>query len=148
MALEVLRQANFVTGALDPRCHSRRDLRAYTSALAIGVNLLPRAQGPVSRRPGLAHIDLVRNRLEAVERPVATAPNGGDGAALGGDGMTTTTPVGASSPYVIASFDFGAPASIGLVDVVDFVFGGGDGWSPGPAPPQLPWWRSDSMDEV
>lgn len=152
MPQEVLRQSNFNGGELSPQAIGRRDLKAYVSSLALCVNHIPSAEGPIRRRPGLAHVDRIRNRLDLVptDGVTVTAPNGGTPAAvLDGTVLLTTTEIGATSPYVIAEFDFGGPVEVGLVDLVNFSLvpdgftptpGGGDeGDVGGPAPPQYPW---------
>lgn len=150
MPQEIYRQANFTGGELDPRCLGRRDLKAYASSLAMAENLQPMPQGPLRRRAGFAHVDVVRTQLEAVSIAAATvtAPNGGDAASLkAGTGLTTTTPLGVVDGYVIAEVDFGAPVAIGLVDLIDFGFidtGGGGGLDP--APPDFPWWKLEGLD--
>lgn len=143
MPQEVFRQVNFNGGELDPASIGRRDLENYGSMLAYAVNCLPRPQGPLHRRPGLEHIDLVRNRLEAVATGGATvtAPNGGAPADLtDGDGMVTTTDLGTTSGYVIAEFDFGAQVEIGMVDLTDFAFVETGGAEPIPPGPDYPWY--------
>ena len=150
MPQEIYRQANFTGGELDPRCLGRRDLKAYPASLALMENHLSMPQGPALRRPGLAHVDLVRNKLEAVSIAAATvtAPNGGTVDDLkAGTGMVTTTPVGVTDEYVIAEVDFGAPVEIGLVDLIDFAFdpdGSGGGAA---APPSYPWWKFEDTLE-
>ncbi|GAW42424.1 hypothetical protein SH203_02840 [Brevundimonas sp. SH203] len=145
---EVHRQSNFTGGEIGPRFLGRRDLKAYASSLALCENMLPLPQGPIVRRPGLAHLDMIRNRLEAVPITAAmlSAPNGGDVAALvAGTGMVTTSVIGAADPHVLLEIDFGAPAMVGMIDLVDFALveagtGGGDpGDLPDPTPPQYPW---------
>ena len=153
MPQEILRQSNFNGGELSPQAVGRRDLKAYASSLALCVNMLPMAEGPIRRRPGLKHVDLVRNRLERVDVTAAmlSAPNGGAAAeVLGGTGMETTEALGVSEGYVVLQIDFGAPVEVGMVDLVDFLIkppseggGGGGGGDldplPDPTPPQYPW---------
>lgn len=140
MAREIYRQGNFTGGELDPACVGRRDLKAYTSSLALSVNLMPKPQGPLHRRPGLAHVSMVRNALAAVPTGGATVavPNGGTAAHLtDGTGFLSVTPIGTTAPYVVAEFDFGAPVEVGLIDLEDFAFTEAGGAVP--APPQYPW---------
>lgn len=144
MPQEILRQVNFNGGELSPQAVGRRDLKAYVSSLALAENLIAMAEGPIRRRPGLKHIDRIRNRLATVSLEGATyaTPNGGDASALGGAGLVTTEPIEATNPYVVLEVDFGAPVEIGLVDLTDFALFESGG-SPGdPAPPQLPWWKA------
>lgn len=151
---EVHRQANFTGGEIGPRFLGRRDLKAYASSLALAENMLALPQGPIIRRPGLAHLDMIRNRLEAVAIAAdqLAAPNGGDPAALvAGDGFVTDTVIGAADPHVLLEIDFGAPTAVGMIDLIDFALvaadggggGGGGGEGPGPlpepTPPQYPW---------
>lgn len=158
MPQEILRQSNFNGGELSPQAIGRRDLRAYVSSLALCVNHMPRAEGPIRRRPGLAHVDRVRNRLEllALDDVVVTAPNGGTaGAILDGSVLVTTTPIGTTDPYVIAEFEFADPVEVGLIDIINFSIvptgyappegggGSGEGEVGGPAPPQYPWGGGD-----
>jgi hypothetical protein len=143
MPREVVRQAVFSGGELDPSCIGRRDLKAYASSLAMSANLWPTPQGPIRRRGGLAHVDLVRNRLEvvALEAGFVTAPNGGTPADLvDGSGFVTTTELQAVDGYVIAEIDFGAPVAVAMVDLVDYAFTEGGA---SPPPHQYPWWRDD-----
>lgn len=148
MAQEILRQVNFNGGELSPQAVGRRDLKAYVSSLALALNMLATSEGPIRRRPGLRHVDLIRNRLEPspFTEAMLSAPNGGDVADLAaGSGFATTTPMEAVNPYVVVEIDFGAPVEIGLVDLIDFAVvapgsGGGGGEGGGlPAPPQFPW---------
>lgn len=151
MPQEILRQSNFNGGELSPQAVGRRDLKAYASSLALCANMLPMAEGPIRRRPGLKHVDMVRNRLErvSVTAEMLSAPNGGASAeVLGGAGMETTTALGVSEGYVVLEIDFGAPVEVGMVDLVDFLIkppsgGGGGGGDldplPDPTPPQYPW---------
>lgn len=149
MPQEVLRQSNFNGGELSPQAIGRRDLKAYASSLALCVNMIPMAEGPIRRRPGLAHVDVIRNRLEAVEITGAmlTAPNGGVVADLmSGAGMVTTATIDAAEPHVLLEIDFGAPTTVGMIDLTNFAIvdagsgGGGDpGNLPDPTPPQYPW---------
>lgn len=158
MPQEVLRQSNFNGGALSPKAIGRRDLKAYASSVALCVNMMTTAEGPLRRRGGFRHIDLVRNRLEAVPITAAmlTAPNGGTVAdVLGGGGLETTTPVGSTDGYVVLEIDFGAPTEVSMFDLVDFVVtppsaGGGGGLDPlpDPTPPQYPWRPIERFDEV
>jgi len=140
MPREVLRQSNFNGGELSPSAIGRRDLKAYASSLALARNLMVRAEGPIRRRPGLAHVDMVRNRLEPVtlDAGMVAMPNGGTPADLvSGAGTATTADLGAGD-YVIATIDFGAPTAVGLIDLTDFALTGGGGTG-SPAPPQRPW---------
>lgn len=151
MPQEILRQSNFNGGELSPQAVGRRDLKAYASSLALCVNMLPMAEGPIRRRPGLKHVDLVRNRLErvAVTAEMLSAPNGGSVAeVLGGVGMETAASLLAADGYVVLEIDFGTPVEVGMVDLVDFLIktpsgGGGGGGDldplPDPTPPQYPW---------
>lgn len=157
MALELIRQSNFNGGELSPQAVGRRDLKAYASSLALCVNAVATAEGPIRRRGGLAHVDLVRNRLEPIplESATLTAPNGGDPSqALGFGGMETSTAMGGVDGYVIVEIDFGAPTEVAMIDLIDFVVtapssggggGGGGGLDPlpDPVPPQYPWNPSD-----
>lgn len=159
MPQEVLRQSNFNGGALSPKAIGRRDLKAYASSVALCVNMMTTAEGPLRRRGGFRHIDLIRNRLEAVPITAAmlTAPNGGTVAnVLGGVGLETTTPVGTADGYVVLEIDFGAPTEVSMVDLVDFVVtppsggGGGGGLDPlpDPTPPQYPWKPIERYEQV
>lgn len=146
MPQEILRQVNFNGGELSPQAVGRRDLKVFASSLAMAENLMTTAEGPVRRRPGLSHIDLIRKRLEPVplDGATLTAPNGGTPADLGGSGLRTVTPMEALDPYVILQVDFGTPTSVNLVDLIDFALitaGGAPENDGGPAPPQYPWDR-------
>ncbi|MFN4296971.1 MAG: hypothetical protein ACK4FB_09015 [Brevundimonas sp.] len=144
--MEVLRQSTFTSGALDPTCHGRRDLKPYYSSLAEAENLLPIPQGPIRRRGGLAHVAWIRNQLESVplDTVTATAPNGGSAAAaISGTRLVTTAGLSTTDPYVVIELDFGEPTAVGLVDLIDFavvpasyVPGVDD---PGAPPIQQPW---------
>lgn len=144
MPQEILRQVNFNGGELSPQAVGRRDLKAYVSSLALAENLIATAEGPIRRRPGLRHVDRIRNRLEPVSLEAATyaTPNGGDAGDLGGGGLRTETAMEAADPYVVLEIDFGAPTAVSLVDLIDFslITAGGDpGEDGGAAPPQYPW---------
>lgn len=142
VAEEVLRQSSFNGGELTPRAHGRRDLKAYASSLALSLNMLPATEGPMCRRPGLAHVDVVRNRLEPVEldTDMLTAPNGGSVADLiAGDGLETTAVIGTDDPHVLLEIDFGAPVEIGGFDLTDFALTAAGAGLPDPTPPQYPW---------
>ena len=158
MPQEVLRQSNFNGGALSPKAIGRRDLKAYASSVALCVNMMTTAEGPLRRRGGFRHIDLIRNRLEAVTitEAMLAAPNGGTVAdVLGGPGLETTTAVGTTDGYVVLEIDFGAPTAVSMFDLVDFVVttggGGGGGGElpplPDPVPPQSPWRPIERYEE-
>lgn len=142
MPQEIYRQARFTGGELDPKCIGRRDLAAYGLSLAACENMLPIPQGPIIRRPGLAHVDRIRNCLVLVPATGATisTPNGGSGAGvIDGTGFASTTPLQTTTPYVIAEFDFGVDTEIGMVDLINFaLFEAGDP-TPADPPPQYPW---------
>jgi len=150
---EIFRQTNFNGGELSPKAVGRRDLEAYVSSLALCENMQVMAEGPIRRRGGLRHVDLIRNRLLPLEvdAVTVTAPNGGDGEnVLDGSVLVTTTEIGTADPYVIAEFDFGAPVEVALVDLLNYAIlpggtgGGGGGVPPAdPAPPQYPWDRPE-----
>lgn len=157
MAQEILRQVSFNGGELSPQAVGRRDLKAYVSSLALALNMLATAEGPIRRRPGTRHIDRIRNKLAVVPftEAMLSAPNGGTVADLyAGTGFTTATAMEAVDPYVVAEIDFGVPTIIGLVDLKDFSIvpaggGGGIGGGGNPAPPQYPWERpGDFYDEA
>lgn len=157
MPQEILRQSNFNGGALSPKAIGRRDLKAYASSVALCVNMTTTPEGPIRRRGGFRHVDLIRNTLETVPITAAmlTAPNGGEVAnVLGGVGLETTAAVGTTDGYVVLEIDFGAPTTVAMFDLVDFVVtapssGGGGGGDldplPDPVPPQYPW---DSPEQV
>lgn len=150
MGEEVFRQANFTAGELDPSCLGRRDLKPYSAALALCVNMLPIPQGPIRRRPGLAHCAMIRNRLEAVatDGVTVTVPNGGLAANLtNGTGFESDTGLSSTDGYVVAEFDFGAPVAIGMVDLIDFAFVAGGGVAEPPGP-QFPWWKPNNGEEA
>lgn len=157
MAQEILRQVNFNGGELSPQAVGRRDLKAYVSSLALALNMLATSEGPIRRRPGLRHVDRIRNKLEpvALTEVMLTAPNGGDVADLvAGEGFTTATAMEAVDPYVVAAIDFGVPTTVSLIDLIDFSIvpaggGGGIGGGGTPAPPQYPWERpGDFIDQA
>lgn len=145
MAQEILRQVNLNGGELSPQAIGRRDLKAYASSLALALNMMATPEGPLRRRPGLRHVDLIRKKLAAVslETAILTTPNGGDAAALGVAGLVTTTAIAATDPYVVLEIDFGAPVEVGLVDLTDFALFESGGAPGDPAPPQLPWWKDE-----
>lgn len=156
MPQEVLRQSNFNGGELSPSAIGRRDLKAYASSLALCVNMIPLAEGPIRRRPGLAHLDLIRNRLEPVTVTTGMLgnPNGGDLSNLfEAIGMATATPIGSTDPYVVLEVNFGEETEVGLVDLIDFALveagtevGGDADPLPDPVPPQYPWQRPDGLE--
>lgn len=163
MPQEVLRQSNFNGGELSPQAVGRRDLKAYASSLALAVNMMPMAEGPIRRRPGTRHVDLVRNKLTTVPvtEAMVSAPNGGTaGGVLSGAGLETTAALETTDGYVVLAIDFGAPTVVGMVDLVDFLIkapsggggGGGGGGEldplPDPTPPQYPWDPLRSMAVV
>lgn len=138
--MEVLRQSAFTGGEQDPKCRGRRDLKSYYVSLDKAENLLPIPQGPVRRRGGLAHVDMVRNRLETVplDMAVKTAPNGGDpAAAVSGSRMVTTTALGDTDPYVVIELDFVTPTAVGMVDLIDVAVVP-SGYVPGADDPEAP----------
>lgn len=153
MAQEILRQSNFNGGELSPAAVGRRDLKAYASSLALAVNMQATPEGPLRRRGGFRHLDMIRRHLEPVvlETATLTAPNGGDPTqVLGFGGMETTTAMEATDGYVILDIDFGAPTEVSMFDLVDFVVtepsvGGGLDPLPDPVPPQYPWDRPNAV---
>ncbi|MBU1522109.1 MAG: hypothetical protein KJ728_11890 [Alphaproteobacteria bacterium] len=156
MAQEVLRQSNFNGGELSPSAVGRRDLKAYASSLALAVNVKITPEGPLLRRGGFRHLDMIRRRLEPVvlETATLTAPNGGTpGDTLGFGGMETTTAMAAADGYVVMEIDFGAQTTVAMFDLIDFVVvepssGGGGGLDPlpDPVPPQYPWDRPYAVE--
>lgn len=150
MAQEVLRQSNFNGGELAPSAVGRRDLKAYASSLALAVNCKITPEGPLLRRGGFRHVDMIRRRLEPVvlETATLTAPNGGvAGDVLGFGGMETATAVGSTDGYVVLEIDFGAPTEVAMFDLIDFVavepsLGDPDPL-PDPPPFQYPWERPE-----
>lgn len=150
MAQEVLRQVNFNGGELSPQAIGRRDLKAYASSLALAENLMAMAEGPIRRRPGLRHVDRIRNRLAVVPLDGATyaTPSGGSAADLGAAGLRTAAEIGATNPYVVLEIDFGIAKEISLVDLTDFALitaGSDPGDDGGAAPPQYPWDPNDMV---
>lgn len=146
MPQEILRQVNFNGGELSPQAIGRRDLKVYASSLALAWNLMTTAEGPIRRRPGLRHVAMIRNQLAplSLDGATLTAPNGGTVGNLGGDGLRTTTAIGATDPYVVLEVDFGVPTTVSLVDLIDVALievGGEPEDDGGPAPPQYPWDR-------
>ncbi len=146
MPKEVHRQANWNNGALDPKLLGRRDIKSYFNSAAVLENCLMTPQGPLDRRPGLRHISRVRNVLESVsvEGATYTAPNGGDpslAAAFGLAGLTTTTDMGATAPYVLFTMDLGTPKRVDVFDLVNFSVqpSGGGGDPPIEPPVDYPW---------
>lgn len=143
MAEEVFRQSNFNSGELDPSLLGRRDLKPYASGLAKFENMWAMPQGPARRRGGLVHCAMIRNRLEAVETDGATvtAANGGTAADLtNGTGFASVTGLSTTDGYVIAELDFGAPVTVGMVDLTDFAFIAA-GEEPSPPGGGWSWWK-------
>lgn len=142
MPQEIFRQNNFGAGQLDAAADARTDVQVYGRALALAENLIPTIQGPLRRRPGTAHVDMIRNRLEAVDLSSATitGPKGGIVAdALSGAGFTTTAALGTDDPYVILEIDFGAPVALAAIDLLDYAaVGAGGGWDGGDPPDPRP----------
>lgn len=117
-------QSSFLTGVLDPRAAARSETDAYANALLYGENIEISHLGGARRRRGTLHRATLPNRLEALGTgATVTAPNGGTTANLVDDDettlFTTTTPVGTTAEYVVASFDLGASLPVTFVDVVN-----------------------------
>ena len=142
MAEEIFRQATFTGGEITPNADARDDLKAYHASLAGAQNLIARPEGPIVRRPGLAFVHVLRNPLVEVEvlEAMVTAPNGGTVANLLEGGMalvTTTTPLGATDPFVVVEVDFGSAVVVSAVDLIDYlvVAAGSTEADPPPDPP-------------
>lgn len=117
-------QSSFLTGVLDPRAAARSETDAYANALLYGDNLELSHLGGARRRRGTLYRATLPNRLEALGTgATVTAPNGGTAANLIDDDettlFTTSTPVGTTSEYVVASLDLGAALAVSFVDVVN-----------------------------
>lgn len=144
MPVEIIRQTNFNGGELDPRMRGRRDTKIFYTMLELGQNLVTTPAGTLEQRPGLTFVDYVRRQLQAVNVTAAmcTAPVGGAVSALvaeDGSIFETTTDLGAD-PQVLWQVDFGAPARVGAVDLVDYAVKetGGGAATPEPPPFQYP----------
>jgi hypothetical protein len=141
--MTALRRVAFNRGQIDRLLAVREDLEGLQAACTELINYRPLPQGALKSRDGLLHVDWVRGPLETVAftGATATAPNGGDAAALlAGTGPLTTTTVMAGS-YVLATVTFAAPVAVSVWDVTDLAVlatGGGDdglppppgGWTP------------------
>lgn len=116
---------NFSSGEIDPLLHGRVDLVQYQNGLRTGRNIKLLPQGGFMRREGTRFIEeLVPQIARVFIINVITTPNGGTGAraadSLDSTGMSTTSTVGTSNPYVVIHYDLGSPKAIRFADVVGF----------------------------
>lgn len=146
MPKELHRQNAWNSGELDPDLLGRIDVKEAANAAALIENCLTLPQGPLVQRPGFAHVDVARHPLETVDASGAalTAPEGGTAAdALTADGtpLLTTTDLALTDGYVVVTFDFGAPVTVGAVDLIDYGLHAtaGGGTPPGTVPIGFPW---------
>lgn len=145
MPTEILKQRSWNAGEIDPDLLGRDDVSATKNGAALISDCLCLPQGPLTGRPGQTHNDLVRHELVALDLSAVTwaAPNGGtagDAAAIDGTPVLTTADLAATNGYVVLTLDFGAPVTVGLVDVVDYgLHDTGSGAPPAVVPISYPW---------
>lgn len=116
-------QTSYAAGEFDPLLWSREDVTFFYNSARKIENAVPLPQGGAKRREGWRFLYPQRGILEAISLAAVTvtAPNGGT-PANAKDGnpatlLTTTTAIGTTNPYVIASLDFGSTAEISALDV-------------------------------
>jgi hypothetical protein len=153
MSSEILRQTSWNSGELDPDLLGRSDVTVSRNAAARIENCLCIPQGPLTRRPGLPRVDIVRHPLAAIDYSGATltAPNGGDEtklAANDGDPLLTTADLAATDGYVVVEIDFGAAVTFHAVDLVDYGLHDTSGGGTAPAPVTIgyPWGAIGPID--
>ncbi len=116
-------QTSFSAGEFDPLLWSREDVTFFYNSARKVENAIPLPQGGAKRREGLRLLYPQRGPLDPISMAGATvaAPNGGTAgnAKDGNDAtlLTTTTPIGATNPYVIASVDFGGSVDLSALDI-------------------------------
>jgi hypothetical protein len=116
-------QTSLAAGEFDPLLWSREDVTYFYNSARLIENAVPLPQGGVKRREGWRMRAIQRGQLANVSTAGATvsAPNGGAGANLidgnTATGMVTTTGIGTSTTYVVASIDFGAAVTFSLMDL-------------------------------
>jgi hypothetical protein len=106
-----VKQNSLVAGLIDEKCQERSDLQLYSSSAFVADNVLVRAQGGMSRRFGMRHIDMVPNvPLEINPSLSISTPNGGDGTKLFNgdlfDYFITTTTIRVTDGYIAFSLMF------------------------------------------
>src|SRR5690349_17243960 len=117
-------QSAFTSGVLDPRLHSRTDIRQYYQGMSLGRNVVTVPMGGVKRRPGLRYVMELPPVLSRVASGITpTAPEGGTAANANDNNrttlLTTVTNLGVINPYVVAHFDLGSAKAIRFADVTD-----------------------------
>lgn len=116
-------QTSFAAGEFDPLLWSREDVTFFYNSARRVENATPLPQGGAKRREGWRLLYPQRGELDAISLAGATvtAPNGGTaGNAKDGNTatlLTTTTPIGTTDPYVIASVDFGGSVDLSALDI-------------------------------
>jgi hypothetical protein len=113
-------QNNFAAGVLEPRMKGRTDVPLYASGLEMAENCLTIPLGGLTRRPGLRYVDtLPRKVVENTATP--TMANGGTAGNIDDFDLETSTAttvnIGTVDPYVVASYNYGAPIEQGFIDV-------------------------------
>lgn len=118
-------QSSFLAGVLDPRAKARVETETYNNALLSGSNVVPSHLGGVKRRPGTGFIHKLPNKLSRIIPALVTAANGGTTANANDDTrstlLTTTTPVGTTSPYVVVEYDLGSVSAVKFADVLGII---------------------------
>lgn len=116
-------QTAFTAGVIDPRAHSRVDLRQFYQGMKVGRNVVTVPLGGVKRRPGAAYVDRLAYVLTARHTAAtATASNGGTAANGKDDDIETavlsTTNISTTNPYVLLHYDLGSSLTVHFVDVI------------------------------
>ena len=116
-------QSRFTSGELDPLLRGQSDISQYFDAGEKMRNVVSLPQGGFKRRDGLEHLDIICNLIERVESPTISVPNGGTAANANDDdeanGLTTTTDISTSDPYIVVEYDLGSLQEICFIDVVN-----------------------------
>lgn len=109
-------QNNFVSGELSPFLRGRTDINQYYQGLQKAENVVLVPQGGVKRRPGTEYIGTVTGLTQLRPYSVGSMPNGGTIADVNdGDDSTetvTTTGISTINPYVVVTYDYGAPLEL------------------------------------
>lgn len=118
-------KTNFTSGELDPKLHSREDLKHYYNGADRLRNVIAMPQGGVRRRWGTRFVDKLRANIRVIATGgiTATAPQGGtannalDDTGFPGTLVTTTVNIGVIDPYVVIHYDLGAPVAICIAEI-------------------------------
>lgn len=122
MAQSRFLQSSFASGELSPFLKGRTDLEQYYLGCETAENVTVVPQGGLKKRQGSTEYSWNIHKQSRSSNPVGL-PNGGTFSHVTDNNRATisatTTGVGTTDPYVIATYDFGATTRIVNFDITD-----------------------------